>query len=106
MVVNVYGIPDSKPTGIIEKNGLFVPYLEYKFAKDSVKSRLVLEAVAADAKIEVAEDEMQEKLKELAKAYGKTEEELKDNAELKNYVEENLKMEKTVEYIVSNAKIK
>ena len=62
-------------------------------AKDSVKTRLVLEAVAVDAKIEITEDEMQEKLKELAKAYGKTEEELKDNAELKNYVEENLKME-------------
>ena len=75
-------------------------------AKDSVKTRLVLEAVAVDAKIEITEDEMQEKLKELAKAYGKTEEELKDNVELKKYVEENLKMEKTVEYIVSNAKIK
>ena len=38
MIVNVYGIEGSKPTGIVEKNGLFVPYLEYKFAKDSVKS--------------------------------------------------------------------
>ena len=75
-------------------------------AKDSVKSRLVLEAIVKDAKIEVTEEEMQEKLKELAKAYGKTEEDIKDNVELKNYVEENLKMEKTVEYIVSNAKIK
>ncbi len=75
-------------------------------AKDSVKSRLVLEAIAVDAKIEVSESDMQEKLKELAKAYGKTEEELKENEELKKYVEENLKMEKTIEYIVSNAKIK
>ena len=75
-------------------------------AKESVKTRLVLEAVIKDAKVEIAEADMEEKLKELAKAYGKTEEELKENEELKKYVEENLKMEKTIEYIVSNAKIK
>ena len=75
-------------------------------AKESVKTRLVLEAVTKDANVEVAEADMEEKLKELAKAYGKTEEELKENEELKKYVEENLKMEKTIEYIVSNAKIK
>ena len=75
-------------------------------AKESVKTRLVLEAVIKDAKVEIAEADMEEKLKELAKAYGKTDEELKENEELKKYVEENLKMEKTIEYIVSNAKIK
>lgn len=77
-----------------------------KQAEESVKSKLVLEAVAVDAKIEVTESDMEEKLEELAKAYGKTADELKTNEELKKYVEENLKMEKTIEYIVSNAKIK
>ena len=36
VVVNVFGAENSKVTGVVEKNGLFVPYLEYKFSKDSV----------------------------------------------------------------------
>ena len=38
VMVNTFGTENSKPTGIVEKNGLFVPYLEYKFSKNSVKS--------------------------------------------------------------------
>lgn len=38
VIVNAFGAPNSKPTGVVEKNGLFVPYLEYKFSKDSVTS--------------------------------------------------------------------
>ena len=38
VMVNTFGTENSKPTGIVEKNGLFVPYLEYKFSKESVKS--------------------------------------------------------------------
>lgn len=38
VIVNAFGAPNSKPTGVVEKNGLFVPYLEYKFLKDSVTS--------------------------------------------------------------------
>ncbi|MBQ8458856.1 DUF2971 domain-containing protein [bacterium] len=38
VVVNAFGVENSKPTGVVEKNGLFVPYLEYHFSKDSVKS--------------------------------------------------------------------
>ncbi len=75
-------------------------------AKESVKSRLVLEAITKDANIEVSDEDMKARLDELAKAYGKTAEDLKDNEELKKYVEDNLKMEKTIDYIVSNAKIK
>ena len=36
VIVNTFGTPDSKPTYVVEKNGLFVPYLEYEFSKDSV----------------------------------------------------------------------
>lgn len=36
VIVNVFGAEGSKQTGVVEKNGLFVPYLEYKFSKDSV----------------------------------------------------------------------
>ena len=38
VIVNAFGAPNSKPTGVVEKNGLFVPYLEYKFSKGSVTS--------------------------------------------------------------------
>ena len=38
VIVNAFGAPNSKPTNIVEKNGLFVPYLEYNFSKESVKS--------------------------------------------------------------------
>ena len=75
-------------------------------AKESVKSRLVLEAISKDAKIEVTDTDISEKIKELAKSYGKTEEELEKNEELKKYVKDNLSYEKTIDYIVNNAKIK
>lgn len=38
VMVNAFGTSTSKSTGIVEKNGLFVPYLEYNFSKDSVTS--------------------------------------------------------------------
>lgn len=38
VIVNAFGADNSKPTGMIEKNGLFVPYIEFKFSKDSVES--------------------------------------------------------------------
>ncbi|MBR3132729.1 MAG: trigger factor [Clostridia bacterium] len=75
-------------------------------AEKSVKTRLVLEAVAEDAKIEVTEEEMNEKIKEMATAYGRNEDELKKNEEFKKYIESSIKSEKTVKYIVDNAKIK
>ena len=75
-------------------------------AKESVKSRLVLEAVSKDAKIEVTDADIAEKLEELAKSYGKSKEDLEKNEELKKYVKENLSYEKTIDYILSNAKIK
>lgn len=38
VMVNAFGTENSKPTKVVEKNGLFVPYLEYKFSKESVTS--------------------------------------------------------------------
>lgn len=38
VIVNAFGVGNSKPTKVVEKNGLFVPYLEYKFSKESVTS--------------------------------------------------------------------
>lgn len=80
---------------------------EYKSqAETQIKSRLVLEAVGKAEKIEASEEEVNEKLKEMATNYGKSEEELKNNEQLINYIKEGLKNEKTVDFIVSNAKIK
>ena len=75
-------------------------------AKKSVKSRLVLEAIGKDAKIEVSEEEIANKVKEMATNYGRKEEELLGNEELKQYLENSMKTEKAVQYIVDNAKIK
>jgi len=80
---------------------------EYKEqAEKQVKSNLVLEAIVKDAKIEVTEEEIEAKIKEMAEMYGQKEEEVKNNPQLRNYVEGTLKTEKTIHYIVDNAKIK
>lgn len=80
---------------------------EYKEeAEKQVKRNLVLEAIMKDAEIEVTKEEAETKIKEMADIYGKKEEEIKENAQLIKYVEESIKTEKTIQYIVDNAKIK
>lgn len=75
-------------------------------AERTIKTRLVLEAVGKDAEIEVTPEEISEKIKEMAENYGRKEEEVKDNPELVKYVGDNLKVEKTINFLVDNAKIK
>ena len=75
-------------------------------ATESVKMRLVLEAVGKDAKIEATEKEIKEKIKELATAYGRKEDELMKNEELKTNIENSIKSEKSIEFIIENAKVK
>ena len=80
---------------------------EYKDqAEKQVKTDLVLEAIMKDAKIEVTKEEIDGKIKEMAALYGQKEEDVKDNPQLINYVEGTLKSEKTIHFIVDNAKIK
>ena len=74
-------------------------------AKESIKLRLVLEAVCKDAKIEADEKEISAKVTELATSYGRKEE-LKNNEALLEHVKENVKTEKAIALIVDNAKIK
>ena len=70
---------------------------EYKEqAEKQVKTRLVLEAVEKEASIEVKDEEIQAKIKEMAENYGRKEEDVKDNPELIKYVTNNLKAEKTI----------
>lgn len=75
-------------------------------AQKSVKSRLVLEAIVKDAEIEVSDEELNEKIKEMATNYGKKEEELMQNENLKEYLSSNMKIEKAIKFVVDNAKIK
>ena len=75
-------------------------------AKDSIKYRLVLEAICKDAKIDADEKEVEEKLKELANSYGRKVEDLKNNEDLLLHIKENIKSEKAIDTIISNAKIK
>ena len=75
-------------------------------AENSIKSRLVLEAVGKEAAIEVTDEEVSSKIKEMAENYGRKEEDVKNNPELVKYVTDNLKVEKTINFLVENAKIK
>ncbi len=80
---------------------------EYKpQAESTVKQRLVLDAVAIAENIEVEDADIDAKIKEMAEKYGKKEEELKDNEQLRNYIKQNSKVDKTIAFLVDNAKFK
>ena len=76
-------------------------------AIEAIKSRLALEAVIKAEKIEVEEKEIDEKLKEMAKNYGKdNDEEFLKNENVRKYIKEGLQSEKAIDFLVKNAKIK
>ena len=75
-------------------------------AIEAVKSRLMLEAVVKAEKIEATEDEIVEKVKEMAKNYGKSDEELLNNENLRNYIKSGIETEKALDFLVKNAKMK
>ena len=76
-------------------------------AIEAIKSRLALEAVIKAEKIEAADKEVEEKMKEMAKNYGKeNDEEFLKNENVRNYIKEGLESEKAIEFLVKNAKIK
>ena len=75
-------------------------------AKRSVKSRLVLEAIATAEDTLPTDEEVTEKIKEMAKQYNRDEKELLENEQLKLYLADSMKTEKAIDFIVKNAKIK
>lgn len=75
-------------------------------AKKSVKSRLVLEAIVNAEKIEATDEEVAEKVKEMAENYGRKVEDLMNNEHLINYIKDSMKTEKAIKFVVENAKIK
>ena len=76
-------------------------------AIEAIKSRLMLEAVIKAEKIEATEDEIVEKVKEMAKNYGKPDDqEFMKNENVRKYIKSGLESEKALEFLVKNAKIK
>lgn len=75
-------------------------------AKISVKTRLVLEAIIKEEKIEPEEEAINTKVTEMADTYGKSADELKQNEQFMNYIKNFIVNEKVVKFIVENAKIK
>jgi trigger factor len=79
-------------------------------AETSVKTELVIEAVANKHDFEVTEEELNEELKKLANSYGIGEDKLDDFIEKmkedsREYIEDSVKRRKAVEYITDNVKM-
>ena len=75
-------------------------------AIDAIKSRLTLEKVIELEKIEATDKEVEEKIEEMAKNYGKTADDFKNNENIKEYLKQGILNEKAVEFLVNNAKMK
>ena len=76
-------------------------------AIDAIKSRLAIEAIIKEEKIEATDKEVEEKLNEMAKNYGKeNDEQFLKNENVKKYLKEALANEKTIDFLVENAKFK
>ena len=76
-------------------------------AIEGIKSRLALEAVIKAEKIEATDSEVEEKMKEMAKNYGKENDEgFLKNENVKNYIKQGIASEKAIDFLVKNAKIK
>ncbi len=80
---------------------------EYRVsAVKNIKTRLILEAIAKKENLEVTDKDIDERMSELAKSYGRDAKEFVKNAgeQTRNYVKEELKYDVAVKYIVDNAK--
>ena len=75
-------------------------------AEIQAKTKLVLEAIVKEEKIEASEEDVKAKLEEMAKMYGRDAKELEENESLKLYITETIKTENAIKLIVDNAKIK
>ncbi len=75
-------------------------------AIEAIKSRLALEAIIKAEKIEAKEEDISEKIKEMAKNYGKKAEDLEKNENIKEYIKQGIENEKAIELLVENAKVK
>ncbi len=78
-------------------------------AKNNLILNFVLEKIVEKEKIEISENEIEEKIKEYAKKYRMDEEKVReyyDENDNKEHLINNLKLEKAIDFIVNNAIIK
>ena len=75
-------------------------------AIDAIKSRLAIEYVIKAEKIEASQEEIDNKLEEMAKNYGRDAKELKENENVVNYLKQGIENEKAMEFLVANSKEK
>ena len=75
-------------------------------AIDAIKSRLALEAVIKAEKIETTDEEIKEKIEEMAKNYGKDPKELQENENIRNYIKQGIESEKAMNFLIENSKEK
>ena len=75
-------------------------------AEKNVKTRLVLEAIFDAEELEVKDEDINAKLEEFAKAYGKDTAEFvkKADEQTKAYIKEELKYDVAIKFIIANAK--
>jgi len=76
-------------------------------AENDVKTRLVLEKICEVENIQVTDELFEEEVRKMAEDYKQSVEDFKKNLneEYTEYIKENLKMQQTVDFLVSNAKI-
>ena len=75
-------------------------------AIEAIKSRLALEEIIKQEKIEAKDAEVKEKLEEMAKNYGKKTEELEGNQNIKDYIKNGIVSEKAIDLLIENCKEK
>ena len=77
-------------------------------AKEAVKTRLVLETVCRQEKIETSQEEIDKRTEEIYKNYGQDIEEVKKHLQEEDieYIQDQLKLTKAVKFLADNAKIK
>ncbi len=78
-----------------------------KDAEKKVKSRLALEAVSKQENIEVSDEDVETEIKRFADEYKTEVEEFKKSLKAENYdyIKKDLKITKTMEFLVNNAKL-
>jgi trigger factor len=77
-------------------------------AKKSVKEQLVLEAIAKEEGLQVEDSDLEEEFKRLAETYKKEPQEIKEQLEKQGQIEavkHSIIIDKTIQFLLDNAKI-
>lgn len=75
-------------------------------AIEAIKSRLAIEEIVKAEKLEASEEEIKEKIAEMAKNYGRDVKDLEGNENVKDYIKQGIESEKAMDFLVENSKEK